>query len=206
MKPGLSWIPTLDAQPTPNQAMSLAGLTALYGIVSVAIAWMFVDRLLSRRATFAISLLFCLLLLLVLALLGNSAWKLFAALHPRPVLTMPVLVHRPGTSFPLAWTFPRLPWLLNHLSVSLKFTEAANYVAAEMPVEEQKVLLNCSLYEGEPGLLSGSALVAIPEHAMHSFATASHSLRWALHFDGKSPWPFCPPLHYEVPIIVGFWT
>jgi len=206
MKPGASWIPSASDGPTSSKALGHGVLTALYTIVSAAMAFLFVDQFLADRGAVSTSLLLGLLLVFSLAFLWNSARKLLSFLHPMPTVIMPALVHRPGASFYLAWTFPRKARLLNHLTVSLKFNEGTDYLVGSTPVEEQQVRFTYLLYEGEPGLVSGSALVAIPEHAMHSFATVSNSIVWAIHFDGESKWPFVPPMHYEAPVIVGFWT
>ena len=180
-------------------------MTAIFAIITGVLGFLFMDRFQDGRATVGISLVFGFFLILSATFFVLGVFDLLSFCHPMPVVNLPSVVHKPGSSFPLAWTFPFRPRLMKRLTVTLRMIEITTYHRGTTPITDRIVYLTHPLYEGEAGLQSGTAVVAIPEDAMHSFETASNSILWAIHFDGESRWSIVPSLHYEAPLIVGNW-
>jgi len=78
-------------------------------------------------------------------LADRFARELLSFRHPMPKVIMPALVHRTGTSFPLAWTCPRQTWLVHHFTVSRKFTEGTNNVEGSAPIKAHRPCRRVSL-------------------------------------------------------------
>lgn len=135
-----------------------------------------------------------------LVLLWLVAYPFRSLFHPRPVVTLDPPVLAPGAEATVHWSFRGRTGRLRHLILTLEAREEATYQQGSDSWTETETFFERVLADTDAAT-RGSARLAVPRNAMHSFHSNSNKIAWCLKLratvDGSSN------IEEEFPLVVA---
>jgi hypothetical protein len=134
--------------------------------------------------------------------IGVSIYYFLALFNPRPVVTLTPAAVPLGGSTRVEWELLGNASRIDALVVTLEAREEAEYQRGTRTETARSTFLRLQVATGDRygGVQRGSAVVRIPEDAMHSFASRHNKVVWVLKLHGAIAW--WPDVNEEFPFEV----